>query len=178
MNKVILIGNLAADPEFRTTQSGISQCNFRLAVQRKYANQQGVREADFFTCVAWRGTAEFVHRYFIKGNKMALEGSLQSRSYDAQDGSKRYVTEVLVDNVEFVVPKADGQPSGQAQGYAPQGYPNQSYGQQGYSQQGYQQPGGHYQQGYGLQPPPQPRPEQMRMETNGFTEVDDDELPF
>lgn len=159
MNKAILIGNLAADSEFRTTPNGISYVSFRIACQRKYANQQGVREADFISCVAWRQTAEFIHKYFIKGNKIALEGSIQTRSYDAQDGSKRYVTEVLVDNAEFVVPKADGHSA-----------PQQNYGQQDYPPQNYQQSG--YNQ------PTSQRQEQMRMDTNGFTEVDDDELPF
>lgn len=148
MNRVILVGNLAADPEMRTTQSGITCASFRVAVQRRFANQQGVREADFINCVAWRQTAEFIHKYFIKGNKIGLVGSLQTRSYDAQDGSKRYVTEVLVDEVEFVSPKSEAQNS------------NPSAGEQGYSRQ------------------PQQRPEQMRMNTSGFTEVDDDELPF
>lgn len=101
MNKVILIGNLAADPEMRNTQSGIAQCTLRLAVQRRFANQQGVREADFFQVVCWRQTAEFCARYLSKGRKIAVEGSLQTRSYDAQDGSKRYVTEIIADNVEF-----------------------------------------------------------------------------
>ena len=162
MNKAILIGNLAADPEFRTTPNGISYVSFRIACQRRYANQQGVREADFISCCAWRQTAEFIHKYFIKGNKIAVEGSIQTRSYDAQDGSKRYVTEVLVDNAEFVTPKSDGQ----------YGAPPPAYGQQSYPQQP-----GYGQQSYGQSAPPQ-RPEQMRMDTNGFTEVDDDELPF
>jgi len=100
MNKVILIGNLANDPEARTTQSGISQSTFRIAVQRRFANAQGVREADFFTVVAWRQTADFCNRYLSKGRKVAVEGSIQNRSYDAQDGSKRYVTEIIADSVE------------------------------------------------------------------------------
>ena len=100
MNKVILIGNLANDPEARTTQSGISQSTFRIAVQRRFANQQGVREADFFTVIAWRQTADFCNRYLAKGRRVAVEGSIQNRSYDAQDGSKRYVTEVIADNIE------------------------------------------------------------------------------
>lgn len=108
MNKVILIGRLAADPESRTTQSGISQCTFRLAVQRRFANQQGVREADFLTIVAWRQTADFCTRYLTKGRQVAVEGSIQVRSYDAQDGSKRYVTEIIADNVEFVGSREDG----------------------------------------------------------------------
>lgn len=114
MNKAVLVGNLAKDPEITTTSSGITKCNFTVAVQRRFANAQGVREADFIPCVAWRQTADFIHKYFIKGNKIALDGSIQTRTYDAQDGSKRYVTEVIVDNAEFVTPKAD------AQNYAPQ----------------------------------------------------------
>ena len=109
MNKVILIGNLAADPESRTTQSGIAQCTLRLAVQRRFANQQtGQRETDFFTVVCWRQTAEFAARYLSKGRKVAVEGSLQTRSYDAQDGSKRYVTEVVANSVEFCDSKPEG----------------------------------------------------------------------
>ena len=100
MNKVIMIGNLANDPEARTTQSGISQSTFRIAVQRRFANAQGVREADFFTVIAWRQTADFCNRYLSKGRKVAVEGSVQNRSYDAQDGSKRYVTEIIADNIE------------------------------------------------------------------------------
>ena len=100
MNKVIMIGNLANDPEARTTQSGIAQSTFRIAVQRRFANQQGVREADFFTVIAWRQTADFCNRYLSKGRRIAVEGSIQNRSYDAQDGSKRYVTEVIADNIE------------------------------------------------------------------------------
>ena len=102
MNKVILIGNLANDPEAFTTQSGISRSTFRIAVQRRFANAQGVREADFLTVVAWRQTADFCNRYLSKGRKVAVEGSIQTRSYDAQDGSKRYVTEIIADNIEAV----------------------------------------------------------------------------
>ena len=102
MNKVILIGNLANDPEAFTTQSGISRSTFRLAVQRKYANAQGVREADFLTIVAWRNTADFCNRYLTKGRKIAVEGSIMVRSYDGQDGQRHWVTEIIADNVEAV----------------------------------------------------------------------------
>lgn len=108
MNRAILIGNLANDPESRTTASGISQCTFRLAVQRRFSNQQGVRETDFLTIVCWRQTAELCSRYLSKGRKVAVEGSIQSRSYDAQDGSKRYVTEIVADSVEFLGSREDG----------------------------------------------------------------------
>ena len=110
MNKAILIGNLANDPESRTTASGVSVCQFRLAVQRRFANQQGVREADFFNIVAWRQTAELCARYLTKGRKVAVEGTIQNRSYDAQDGSKRYITEIVADQVEFLSsPQGDRQ---------------------------------------------------------------------
>lgn len=110
MNKVILIGNLANDPESRTTASGVSVCQFRLAVQRRFANQQGVREADFFNIVAWRQTAELCARYLSKGRKVAVEGSIQNRTYDAQDGSRRYITEIVADQVEFLSsPQGDRQ---------------------------------------------------------------------
>ena len=102
MNKVIMIGYMANDPEPFTTQSGISRSTFRIAVQRRFSNAQGVREADFFTVIAWRQTADFCNRYLAKGRKVAVEGSIQNRSYDAQDGSKRYVTEIMADNVEAV----------------------------------------------------------------------------
>ena len=110
MNKAILIGNLANDPETRTTASGVTMCQFRLAVQRRFANQQGVREADFFNIVAWRQTAELCARYLSKGRKVAVEGTIQNRSYDAQDGSKRYITEIVADQVEFLSsPQGDRQ---------------------------------------------------------------------
>ena len=108
MNKVILIGNLANDPEARTTQSGVSQSTFRVAVQRRFANAQGVREADFFTVIAWRQNADFCNRYLSKGRKVAVEGSIQNRSYDAQDGSKRYVTEIIADSVEALGGRDEG----------------------------------------------------------------------
>ena len=108
MNKVILIGNLANDPESRTTQSGIAQCSFRLAVQRRFKGANGERETDFLPVVCWRQTAEFAQRYLAKGRKVAVEGSIQTRSYDAQDGSKRYVTEIIADSVEAVGSREDG----------------------------------------------------------------------
>lgn len=100
MNKVIITGNLANDPEAFTTQSGVSRSTFRVAVQRRFANANGVREADFLTVVAWRQTAEFCNKYLLKGRKVAVEGSIQTRQYDAQDGSKRWVTEIIAESVE------------------------------------------------------------------------------
>lgn len=100
----------------------MAQCTLRLAVTRRFTDKQtGQREADFFNVICWRNTAEFAARYLSKGRKIAVEGSLQTRSYDAQDGSKRYVTEVIADNVEFCDSKQGGgqnaqQPQQSAQG--------------------------------------------------------------
>lgn len=102
MNRAILTGNLARDPELRTTQSGISVCSFTLAVNRRFANQQGVREADFIPIVVWRQQAENCARYLKKGRKCAVSGTIQTRSYEAQDGTKRYVTEIAAEEVEFL----------------------------------------------------------------------------
>lgn len=109
MNKVILSGNLCGDPEYQTTASGISLCRFRIAVQRKFKNEKGEYESDFISVVAWRGTADFVSKYLHKGNKVGVTGSLQTRTYDAQDGTKRYVTEVVADEVESYTPKSENE---------------------------------------------------------------------
>lgn len=132
MNKIIIIGNLASDPEAHTSQSGIARSTFRVAVQRRFANRQGVREADFLTVVAWRQTAEFCNKYLRKGRKVAVEGSVQVRSYDAQDGSKRYVTEIVADSVEAVSPKGEGDSLSQAK-------PDSSLGEGAYGGGGFQE---------------------------------------
>ena len=129
MNKVILIGNLAGDPEAFTTQSGIARSTFRVAVQRRFANAQGVREADFLTVVAWRQTAEFCNRYLLKGRKVAVEGSIQVRSYDAQDGSKRWATEIIADSVEALTPKEEAGDQGGRRSGAPTEGGNEGGGQ-------------------------------------------------
>lgn len=102
MNKCFLIGNLTRDPELATTNSGVSVCRFSLAVTRNFSNAEGEREADFLNIIVWRGQAENCHKYLKKGSKCAVTGSIQSRSYDANDGTKRYVTEIVADNVEFL----------------------------------------------------------------------------
>lgn len=102
MNSVNLIGRLVADPELKTTQSGLEVTSFRIAVDRNYVKSGEDRKADFIDVVAWRKTAAFICHYFSKGKPIVIKGSLQQRSYDAKDGTKRYVTEVLAENVEFV----------------------------------------------------------------------------
>lgn len=146
MNKVMLVGNLTRDPELRTTQNGTVVCNFTLAVNRRYANAQGVREADFIPIVCWRQLAELCHRYLLKGKKVCIWGSIQTRSYETPENGKRFVTEVLADEVEFI----DRSPGA---GVAPGDIP----------------------------PPPPPEPPASPGTFSGdvgFTQIDDDELPF
>lgn len=129
MNKVVLIGRMTKDPELRYTQSGTGVASFTLAVNRRFANQNGEREADFINCVAWSKAAEFVAQYFKKGQEMALEGRLQVRSYDGNDGQRRWVTEVVAEQIEFVGAKknSDSNNNSTAGGYGGGGYgsPNQ-----------------------------------------------------
>lgn len=101
MNKVVLVGNLTRDPEKRTTPQGVSVTAFTVATQKRFKNADGGYDADFINCVAWRATADFVAQYFVKGSRIGVAGSLQTRSYDDKDGNKRYVTEVVADEVEF-----------------------------------------------------------------------------
>ena len=107
MNKVFLIGRLTKDPELRYTGNNTPVASFTLAVNRTFSNSQGEREADFINVVVWRKQAENVKNYLHQGYQAAVDGRIQTRSYDAQDGSKRYVTEVIADNVEFLAAKKD-----------------------------------------------------------------------
>ena len=131
----------------RTTASGVSCATFTVACQRRFVNQQGVREADFINCVAWRSTADFIGRYMTKGTKVAVDGTIQTRSYDAQDGTKRYVTEVVVDNIEFAGSRGEASRPRDEAPLPPV------------------PPAGNPDAGSGSAP-------------GGFTEVEDDELPF
>ena len=109
MNKVILIGNLTKDPEFQTTTNGISICRFTLAVQRKVTNSNGEKEVDFINIITWRGLADNCHKYLAKGKKCSVIGQLQTRTYDAQDGSKRYISEVIAEEIEFLTPRTENE---------------------------------------------------------------------
>jgi single-strand DNA-binding protein len=106
MNKVILIGNLTRDPELTETPSGIAVCRFSIAVSRDFTNADGERETDFFNITVWRGRAENCGKYLKKGNKVAIVGSLQNRSYEDKDGIKRNVTDIIASEVEFLTPKS------------------------------------------------------------------------
>ena len=101
MNKVFLIGNLTRDPELSTTQGGIKFCRFTLAVSRSYS-RDGKRETDFLPVIVWRAPADNCARYLKKGSRAAVCGSIQTRSYDSQDGTRRFVTEIAADEVQFL----------------------------------------------------------------------------
>lgn len=107
MNKVILIGRLTKDPEMRSTNNGLTVTTFTLAVNRPFSDSNGERTADFINCVAWRKQAENIAKYCVKGTQVAAEGRIQTRSYDHTDGTKRYVTEIICDNVTFLSTKSD-----------------------------------------------------------------------
>ena len=138
-----MIGRLAADPELRTTQSGTPVATYRLAVNRR-RSADGAQEADFFPCVAWGKGAEFATKYMRKGMKIAVAGHLQTRAYNAQDGTKRYITEIIVDEHEFCESRGAAAPEQAA-------------------------------------PAAQSAPAAQNArpaDSGGYTEVDDDELPF
>ena len=104
-NKVILGGRLTADPELKTTQSGVSYARFKIAVNRPYQKDKD-SETDFFDVIAWRQTAEFVRKYFAKGSSICVTGSVQNRSWTDNDGNKRYATDIVADEVTFVDSKS------------------------------------------------------------------------
>jgi len=108
MNKVILIGRLTRDPELRTTPNNVPVCQFTIAVDRRYSRADGQQTADFINCVAWRNQAEFLSKYFQKGSKVVVTGSLQSRQYTDKSNNVRYITEVVVDDLEFGESKRNG----------------------------------------------------------------------
>ena len=134
-NKVILIGNMTADPELKQTTGGISVCSFSVAVNRRFARaDQGQQNVDFINVVTWRQQAEFVSRYFKKGNPILICGQLQTRSWNDNQGQKRYATEVVADEVSFVASAtqtANGAPAPQGSSYTPEAYGAPSFNSAG-----------------------------------------------
>lgn len=133
-NKVVLMGRITADPEVKQLPSGVPVVSFTLAVDRKYSKGES-KQTDFINCVAWQSTAEFIGKYFTKGMAMLLCGEIQTRSWEDQNGNKRYATEVRVDEVSFCEPKKDEETNyttskqnaiqgnvGASTGYMPQAY--------------------------------------------------------
>ncbi|MCE5471871.1 single-stranded DNA-binding protein [Staphylococcus pseudintermedius] len=120
INRVVLVGQLTKDPEFRTTQSGVEVATFTLAVNRNYKNKNGEQQADFINCIVFRKQAENVNNYLNKGNLAGVDGRLQSRSYENQEGRRIFVTEVICDSVQFLESKNNNQSNNQQQrGQAP-----------------------------------------------------------
>ncbi len=127
INRVVLMGRLVSDPELKTTSNGTNVTTFRIAVDRNYVKAGEERQADFFDIVAWRYTADFVCKHFRKGSLIAIDGQLQSRTYQAKDGTNRYVVEVIADNASFTGERRDNTAY---QG----GYANNQYNNGGFSQ--------------------------------------------
>jgi len=117
MNNVVLMGRLVRDPELRHTQAGLPVVSFRIAVDRRYSKDQAERQSDFIDIVAWRGTAEFVQKFFPKGRMIAVQGHLQVREWQDKEGNRRWTTEVVAENVYFTGEKREG--GGSGGGYAP-----------------------------------------------------------
>lgn len=117
LNSVCLMGRLTADPELKSTQSGVSVCSFRIAVDRTYQPKGQEKQTDFINIVTWRGTAEFVSRYFRKGQLVAVQGSIQTGQYTDRDGNKRTTFDVVADNVFFAEKKAESGETKQGAGY-------------------------------------------------------------
>ncbi|MFV8826197.1 single-stranded DNA-binding protein [Alkalihalobacterium sp. APHAB7] len=167
INRVVLVGRLTKDPELRYTPNGVAVANFTLAVNRPFSNQQGDREADFINCIIWRKPAENVANYLKKGSLAGVEGRIQTRSYDNNEGRRVYVTEVVADSVQFLEPKGSGGGGGGG-----------SQGGNDFYSRG---PAPTGQGGYGQQ---NPNRNQSRLDEDPFAsdgsniDISDDDLPF
>lgn len=135
LNHIVLMGRLTRDPEVRHTASGLPVASFTLAVDRDFAQKGAEKQTDFINIVAWRNTAEFVGKYFTKGQLVAVSGRLQVRDWTDKDGGRRTTSEVVADNVYFAESKRDRSQQSQSYGQQPYGYssPAQSYDNQPYS---------------------------------------------
>jgi single-strand DNA-binding protein len=175
MNKVILIGRITKDPELRNTPTGVPVVSFTIAVNRTYQDKNGERQADFINCIAWRNQAENLARFIKKGAQIAVDGSLQTRSYDDQNGVRRFVTEVMVNQITFLEAKRD---NGNEFGDLNQTYSN-NYQNNNYNNNNYQNMNYPNQNNYG-----RPNNQAPQKEENPFDDIDkefdisNDDLPF
>lgn len=176
INRVVLVGRLTKDPEYRVTPSGVSVATFTLAINRNFTNAQGERQADYLNCVVFKKQAENVNNYLKKGSLAGVDGRLQSRSYENSEGRKVYVVEVVCDSVQFLEPKKDGQQNKQQ----PQSNPfaNQSQQNNDYSQ--YNPGFGGQAQQYQAQPQQQYQapPQQNHYNNPAPSDFDSDNPPF
>ena len=169
INRVVLVGRLTKDPEYRVTPSGTSVATFTLAINRNFTNADGERQADFINCVVFKKQAENVNNYLKKASLAGIEGRLQSRSYDNQEGRKVFVTEVICDSVQFLEPKnSQNNANSNAQQTNYNQTTNTSYNQNNVSQ-------GQNNANNGYTQPPQPNP---FANATGPIEIDDDSMPF
>ena len=160
MNRVVLVGSLTRDPDLRYTPSGVAVANFTVAANRPFRNQQGEQEADFINCVAWRKQAENLANYMKKGSLIGVDGRIQTRSYEGQDGKMVYVTEVLAENIQFLESRSSQQRG--TSGYNP----NDAYQHQAQTQQ---QPSA----------PQSEQPKSNPFQNDGEQiDISDDDLPF
>jgi single-strand DNA-binding protein len=168
MNRVVLVGRLTKDPDLRYTPNGVPVATFTLAVNRPFSNQQGEREADFINCVVWRKPAENVANFLKKGSLAGVDGRIQTRNYEGQDGKRVYVTEVQAESVQFLEPKSSGGGGGRSNDYGapmePQGNP---YGSSNQNQRPNQN------QNKGFQ-----RMDEDPFAGTGQIDISDDDLPF
>lgn len=163
LNRVVLVGRLTKDPDLRYTPTGVPVATFTLACNRPYTNQKGEREADFINCVVWRKPAENVANYLKKGSLAGVDGRIQTRSYEAQDGRRVYVTEVVAESVQFLEPKSSSNREYQS---SPAG---------GYS--GYDNPFGSNNQNQPRNPSPSGNDDPF-FDNGQPIDISDDDLPF
>ncbi|SPU40739.1 single-strand binding protein [Lysinibacillus capsici] len=187
INRVVLVGRLTKDPELRYTPNGIASARFTVAVNRTFSNQQGEREADFISCVAWRKQAENLANYQRKGNLIGVEGRIQTGSYEGQDGKRVYTTDVVADSIQFLEPRNNGAPAPQYGGGQTYGNNQPAYGGgQPQQQFGGAMPnqGSYGGSSYQQNQPPMNQPSYTRVDEDPFAnskgpiEVSDDDLPF
>ncbi|MCT2536420.1 single-stranded DNA-binding protein [Aquibacillus koreensis] len=162
LNRVVLVGRLTRDPDLRYTPNGVAVANFTIAVNRPFSNQQGEREADFINCVIWRRPAENLANFMKKGSMIGVDGRIQTRSFDGQDGKRVFITEVVADSVQFLETRGNA-PQGQGGGQGSSGYrPNQNQNQNQPNNNDYNRPN-----------------EEDPFRDNGEPiDISDDDLPF
>ncbi|MFC0186672.1 single-stranded DNA-binding protein [Fictibacillus aquaticus] len=185
LNRVVLVGRLTKDPELKYTPNGVAVANFTLAVNRPFSNQQGEKEADFINCVVWRKPAENVANYLKKGSLAGVDGRMQTRSYDNNQGQRVYVTEVMAESVQFLEPRNANAGQGQYQPQTANNFGGPSNNDRGYGQQPNQNRSFGSDNGYGGQQQQQ----QQNANRNNFKDdpfandgtpidISDDDLPF
>ena len=183
MNRVVLAGRITRDPELRNSPSGVAFCAFTIAVNRAMPNAQWERVADFINCVVFNKQAENLARFIKKGGLIGVDGKLQTRTYQAQDGSNRYVTEVICDQITFLESRSSQQSGGYNDYSSYEGSYNQQPQQANIQRNSYVQPQQPIQQAPVQPAPVQPAPA-VKQEQSGFNEIEqqfdisDDDLPF